>query len=225
MTGMQGEDRRTALVLAAAAHVAFDGWTMTAVRAGARDIGIDPAEAMALLPEGEGELIAAFSAWADRRMMEAVAAMPLADMRFRDRIAGAIRARLEALAPYREAVRRGLALLALPHMAPLGARLVWRTVDAAWHAVGDQSTDWSWYSKRGLLAGVYTATLMCWLTDRSEGHATTWAFLDRRIDDVMQIPKVRQRIEGLLKAMPDPRRFFRAGRPSAAGRFSDPSGG
>ncbi|MGE0723824.1 MAG: COQ9 family protein [Alphaproteobacteria bacterium] len=224
MSEARDDHRRTALVLAAAGHVAFDGWSAAAIRAGAREIGMEPAEAMALLPEGERDLIAAFSEWADRRMMEAVAALPLDKMRFRDRIAAAVRARLEALAPYREAVRRGLAVLSLPHMAPLGARLVWRTVDAAWHAVGDSATDFSWYSKRGLLAGVYGATLMCWLTDRSEGHATTWAFLDRRIDDVMRIPKARQRVEAMLRTFPDPRRFFRASRP-AADRFTDPTAG
>ncbi|BBK38685.1 hypothetical protein STAQ_37630 [Allostella sp. ATCC 35155] len=210
-------DRREALVLAAAANAAFDGWSMTAIRAGARECGMDHAEAAALLPGGENELLVAFSEWADRQMLAHLEDLPLDAMKIRDRIAAAVRARIEVLAPYREAVRRGAAVLSLPHMAPTGARLLWRTVDAIWYAVGDNSTDASWYTRRALLAGVYSSTLVYWMNDRSAGHADSWAFLDRRIADVMRIPRLRQQAEALLRRLPDPRRFLRAG-PGQRGR-------
>ncbi|MCC7274340.1 MAG: COQ9 family protein [Alphaproteobacteria bacterium] len=217
---MTAADPRAALALAVAAHVPFDGWTLRAIKAGARDLGMAPADALALLPGGEVDLLEAFSAWADRRMLERLALLPLAEMKIRARIAAAVRARIEALAPYREAARHAMAVLALPHRAPLGARLVWRTVDAAWYAVGDTSADTSWYTRRALLAGVYTATLVYWMSDRSEGHADSWAFLDRRVDDVMRIPRLRQQAEAILGRLPDPRRFLRAG-----GRRPNPRAG
>ena len=210
---------REALVLAAAANAAFDGWTVTAIRAGAREIGLEPADALALLPGGEGELLQAFSEWADRQMLAHLADLPLDAMKIRDRIAAAVRARIEVLAPYREAVRRGSAVLALPHMAPTGARLVWRTVDAIWYAVGDTSTDVSYYTRRALLAGVYSSTLVYWMNDRSPGHGDSWSFLDRRIGDVMRIPQLRRHAENLLKRLPDPRRFLRAGGAGRRSRF------
>ncbi|MGE0716199.1 MAG: COQ9 family protein [Alphaproteobacteria bacterium] len=208
---MTAPDPREALVLAVAANVPFDGWTLQAIRAGARDIGMPVEEALSLLPGGDADLLAAFSAWADRRMLERLADLPLADMKIRARIAAAMRARIEVLTPYREAARHALAVLALPHRAALGARLVWRTVNAAWYAVGDTSADVSWYTRRGLLAGVYVSTLVQWMSDRSEGHAESWAFLDRRIEDVMRIPRLRQQAETLLRRLPDPRRFLRPG--------------
>ncbi|WP_374447526.1 COQ9 family protein [Stella sp.] len=214
---MTMSDRREALVLAAAANAAFDGWTMTAIRAGARDCGIPAAEVPDLLPGGETELLVAFSEWADRQMLAHLGQLPMEAMKIRDRIAAAVRARIDVLAPYREAVRRGAAVLSLPHMAPTGARLVWRTVDAVWYAAGDRSTDASWYTRRALLAGVYSSTLVYWMNDRSPGHAESWAFLDRRIADVMRIPRLRQQAESLLKRLPDPRRFLRAG-PNHRGR-------
>ncbi len=67
-------------------------------------------------------------------------------------------------------------------------------MDDIWFAAGDRSTDWNFYSKRGLLAGVFSSTLLVWLNDDSEGLAETRAFLDRRIGNVMQIPKVTQRL-------------------------------
>jgi ubiquinone biosynthesis protein COQ9 len=112
----------------------------------------------------------------------------------RKRIAAAIRVRLEQAAPHKDAVRRALTVLALPTNAPAALRSLYRTVDAIWRAAGDTATDWNFYSKRGLLAGVFSSTVLCWLDDTSEGHAETWAFLDRRIEDVMRVPKLTARL-------------------------------
>ena len=87
----------------------------------------------------------------------------------KDRIAAAVRARIEILNLHKEAARRAASFLALPHNAPLGAKLMMRTVDAMWRAAGDRSSDFSWYTKRAILAGVYGATFAYWLT-RPEGR-------------------------------------------------------
>ena len=88
--------------------------------------------------------------------------------------------------PHREAVHRGLTWLSLPQNALLGTRLLYRTVDDI-SAVGDKSVDFSFYTKRGLLAGVIGSTMLCWLDDQSEDAAETKSFLRRRIADVMKI--------------------------------------
>src|SRR4029077_14179482 len=94
----------------------------------------------------------------------------------------------------REAARRALALLALPLNAGLGLKLLYRTVDAMWYAAGDTSADFNFYTKRAILAGVYSSTLLYWLNDRAEGSEATWSFLDRRIDDVMKFEKFKDRV-------------------------------
>jgi ubiquinone biosynthesis protein COQ9 len=137
-------------------------------------------------------------------MLDELARRDLAAMKVRERIAAAIRIRLTQQAPHREAVRRALSLEALPRHAPAALAALYRTVDAIWYAAGDTATDWNFYSKRLLLAGVYSSTLLIWLDDRSEGLAATWAFLDRRIDDVMQIQKLRGRLDRLVGRLPDP---------------------
>jgi ubiquinone biosynthesis protein COQ9 len=103
----------------------------------------------------------------------------------------------------------------MPLNGPLAARLLYKTVDAIWYAIGDRSTDFSFYTKRGLLAAVYSGTLFYWLNDKSEGAQATWAFLDRRIAEVMQIPKVMSRLTKFTERIPRPRRPFR--RPFRAG--------
>jgi ubiquinone biosynthesis protein COQ9 len=130
-------------------------------------------------------------------------------MKIRDKVAFAIRLRLEANAAHREAIRQALSFLALPIHAPLAAKCLYRTVDAIWYAVGDRSTDFSFYTRRGLLAGVYAGTVLYWLNDKSEGFADSWAFLDRRIADVMRIYELRGKLDRFVDQLPDPFRLFR----------------
>jgi ubiquinone biosynthesis protein COQ9 len=185
---------RDEILLAALPHVPFDGWTSRAMRAGARDLGRDTAEADRAFPYGTADMIAHYSDLADRRMVVEMERRGVAQMKVRERIATAIRVRLEQAAPHKDAVRRALTVLALPTNAPAALRSLYRTVDAIWVAAGDTATDWNFYSKRGLLAGVFSSTVLCWLDDTSEGQAETWAFLDRRIEDVMRVPKLTARL-------------------------------
>jgi len=214
------EAQRRALLTAALPHVAFDGWSWTALRQAASELGLDAMDAENAFPGGATELLALHSREADHAMLAALEAQNLDALRVRDRVALAIRTRLEQNAPHREAIRRGLSVLALPANAALAARLLARTVDAIWAAAGDTSVDHNVYTKRGLLAGVYMATLLYWLEDRSEGHARTWAFLERRLDTALRLGGAVGRRLDRLARLPDrivrqaPRR-----RPGLASRF------
>src|SRR3954453_21364854 len=181
-TGQYDRDAdRARLLEAGLDHVAFDGWSETALRAAAQETGIPLERALNAFPGGATELIAFHSETADRRMLEALQLEPLSDMKVREKAARAIRLRLEANMRNREAIRAALTALMMPQNAALAARLLYKTVDAIWYAIGDRSTDFNFYTKRGLLAGVYTATLFYWLNDKSEGASATWTFLDRRV--------------------------------------------
>jgi ubiquinone biosynthesis protein COQ9 len=207
---MDRDAQREALLKATLPHVPFDGWTRTALLAGARDCGMETALADNAFPGGMAELLDFYHRAADIEMVRALEARPdLAAMKIRDKVAFAIRLRLEANAAHREAIRQALSFLALPIHAPLAAKCLYRTVDAIWYAVGDRSTDFSFYTRRGLLAGVYAGTVLYWLNDKSEGFADSWAFLDRRIADVMRIYDLRARIDRLAGHLPDPFRLFR----------------
>jgi len=199
---------RDEIVDASLAHIPFDGWTMAALNRGATDIGLPASDAARAFPAGAIDAIEHHSRLADRRMLDALT--DLDTLPIRVRIATAVRTRLEQNAPHREAVRRACTMLALPTNAPMAARCLYRTVDAIWRAAGDTATDWNFYSKRALLAGVYSTTLIYWLDDRSEDLQETWAFLDRRIENVMQVPKLSGRLRELAERLPDIRRFFRA---------------
>jgi len=197
------------LLAAILPHVTFDGWSVAAFRAAAADAGMSPELARAVCPRGALDLAVAFHRQGDRAMEAALAAEDLSALRFRDRVARAVRLRLEGAD--REVVRRGASLFALPRNAATGAGLVWGTADAIWRALGDTSDDINWYSKRATLSAVYSATVLFWLGDDSEGHHATWEFLDRRIEGVMRFEafkaKVRENpvlgrmLEGPLRAL------------------------
>ncbi len=202
---------RRKVVDATLRRVPFEGWTDRALSAGARDAGVELSAARRAFPRGVADILAWWSADGDRRMLADLERRDLAAMRVRARIAAAVRVRLELNREHREAVRLALSRAALPHHAPEATRGAWRTVDAMWRAAGDTATDFNFYTKRALLCGVYASTLLYWLDDSSEDFSATWAFLDRRIADVMRVPKA---LGTLRKCMPDPERAFRAFRSS-----------
>ena len=203
------DDQRAALIAAMLPNVAFDGWSRPALRAAARRVGMSADEALALFPNGAAELVACFSRWADVRMLDRFEAMVPEPLRISDRIALAIATRFEIIAPWREAVRRALWVLALPRHAPLGLRLLYETVDGIWYAAGDRATDFSFYTKRVTLAAIYAATLLYWLEDSSPDFSDTRAFLERRLSEVAAFGKARQRLETAVERLPNPVRLLR----------------
>ena len=169
-------EKRT-LLEALLVHVPFDGWSAKALAAAARDCGFDAGLAMRAFPDGAIGALEFWVAETDAAMLRALEGRDLAAMKVRDRVKMAILTRFELVAGHREAVRRALTLQALPQHAPRALKQLYRTVDAIWYAAGDTATDFNFYSKRLLLAGVYSTTLLRWLDDKSEGFVATAAFL------------------------------------------------
>ena len=188
-------EAQIALIQAALPHVVFDGWPQESLREAASDAGIDVAEAKRAFPRGGVDMALGFHRLADQRLKAELAASDLSSMRIRDRVTHCVRRRIELVARDREAVRRGATLLALPMHAPEGARAMWQTADIIWNACGDTATDYNWYTKRAILSGVYSSTVLFWLGDTDPDFHPTWAFLDRRIEGVMQFEKTKSRLQ------------------------------
>jgi ubiquinone biosynthesis protein COQ9 len=208
---------RDAALEAMLPNVPFDGWTYRALRSGLVSIGVPSEEAELLFPGGAADMIEAFCDWADRRMEQAAreqaareqvareqaageraAEEPVPGVALPQRVRAVIALRLAQNRPYKEAVRRAVAVLALPRHVRLAAICTGRTVDAIWHAAGDRSTDFTWYTKRAILTAAYTATLLFWLRDSSEDDAATLGFLDRRLAGIAWTYRLRRRAEAVL---------------------------
>lgn len=210
-------DTTNRLIDAILNHVVFDGWSDDAFNAALADTGIDPVIAAGLFPRRARDLARAWHDRGDQLLVDALALADLDDLRFRDRVAHAVRLRIELITD-REALRRAMVQNALPLNTPEGARMLWQTADHIWTALGDTSDDYNYYTKRLTLSGVIGSSLLFWLGDDSENHDATWDFLDRRIDNVMQFEQIKAQVnktpfgraltgpKGLLSLLRAPRR-------------------
>ena len=187
---------RRELALSVGENAVFDGWTTKAVDSAAAQLGLDPVQARLAMPKSQSGMIDVYIQEVDRGLEAYFTSERLASLKIREKIRELVWRRLEIMGPAREAVRRGLAILAMPQNIPLALRISWRTADLMWRVAGDTSTDFNHYTKRMTLGAVYGSTLLVWLDDQSEGWSETAAFLDRRIDDVMKFEKFKAEWRG-----------------------------
>jgi ubiquinone biosynthesis protein COQ9 len=187
------DELRIELAPAIARAAIFDGWSDAALANAGAAKGVDPAVARLAFPGGASDMIAAWIAAVDARMEQAFDREVLAQMPIRERIRALVWFRLEAVTGLEEALRRSLAIQAMPQNLAGTAKLAWHSADTMWRLAGDTATDYNHYSKRAILAGIYAATLAVFVDDESEDKAATRAFLDRRIEGVMKFEKAKAR--------------------------------
>ena len=202
------EQLRRRLALAVGENAVFDGWSRKAIDSAAGQLGIDPVQARLAMPKSQSGKIDLYIQEVDRSLEAWFTPKRLQDKKIREKIRALVWKRLEIMGPAREAVRRGLAILAMPQNIPLALRMSWRTADLMWRIAGDTSTDFNHYTKRMTLGAVYASTLLAWLDDQSEGWKDTAGFLDRRIDDVMRFEKLKAEWRGTSDRRISPSRFF-----------------
>lgn len=190
------EKLRRRLALVVGENAVFDGWTKAAVDSAAERLGIDPAQARLAMPKTQAGMIDTYIQEVDRALEAWFTPKRLEKLKIREKIRALVWQRLEIMGPAREAIRRGLAILAMPQNLPLALRISWRSADLMWRIAGDTSADFNHYTKRMTLGAVYGSTLFVWLDDQSEGWTDTAAFLDRRIDDVMRFEKFKAGLRG-----------------------------
>jgi ubiquinone biosynthesis protein COQ9 len=180
----------------------FGGWTRSSVQRAAAASGLSEGEALLAAPAGAIDLIDAWAARADAAVVRALA--DAEGLKIRQKATLAVRTRIDVYRSNSEAMRRALVSLALPGHAGRGAAMAWRAADSAWAAMGDASTDFNWYTKRAILMGVTASTIAYWMQDSSPDLAPTWAFLDRRIENIMQFETVKAGVARMTAGLPDP---------------------
>ena len=194
-------DIRDRFLLAILPHVAFEGWSQDAVVAGTRDLEkkpeFDNKTFELTFPGGLSELATHFSNWTDRSMLVEMDKLDMSSLKMRERISASVRCRIKVLSPHREAVRYCMSFLTSPSNASITLKSTYKTVNEIWYEVGDQSTDFSFYTKRAILSLVLGSTILYWLADDGDGQGNfpdTWAFIDRRISDVLNIFGARHKL-------------------------------
>lgn len=205
---MNLDELRDALAPLVPAQAVFDGWTGVALAAAAAELGV-PAERAALcFPGGAIDMIDAWFAAIDKTLADLFSPDLIAAMKIRDRIRDLTWHRIAIASVHADALRRALTILARPRHAAHAAKLGWRAADTIWRIAGDSSADFAYYTKRATLAAVYASVMMAWMDDESEDFAETRAFLDRRIEGVMQFEKLKAQLTPDRDRYFSPARFF-----------------
>lgn len=202
------DELRAALAPLVPSHAVFDGWSEKALDMAAAELGVPGPRARLAFPGGAAEMIDAWFDSVDKEMLRAFPAERIGEMKIRERIRELLLFRFQHLLGNREALRRALAVLAQPRNAPAAARLAWRSADRIWRVAGDTASDFNHYTKRAILVGVYGSTTLVYLDDETEDLAATRAFLDRRIDNVMEFEKAKARWRRGSERLPSPSRFL-----------------
>ncbi len=188
------DELRLALAPEIARAAVFDGWSDQALRQAATLAGVAPEVARLAFPDGAMDMIAAWIDCTDAAMETAFGNGELAQFKIRERIRLLLQFRLDACAGHEEALRRALAIQAMPQNLARTIRIGWHSADLMWRLAGDTATDYNHYTKRAILMGIYSATLAVFVEDESEGKAETRAFLDRRIEGVMKFEKAKAQL-------------------------------
>jgi len=189
------------LIRTALPFIAQEGWTWPALIQGAIEGGYDEA-ILDLCFEGQvSQAVAHYSTMLDEEMVRKVSSLPLDTLKIRERIATCVLARLEAMNSHKEVAHRMLRYLALPSQILMASKLIYKTVNVMWYEAGDQTTDFSFYTKRVTLAAVYSSTLIYWMRDDSQDFKETRKFLERRLNDIMLIPRVKRKASQIIQAL------------------------
>lgn len=188
----QRDEIKKQIITRALIHVPFDGWSQDVLERAASEEGLDPSYGWRLFPAGVLDAISFWSHMLDQDMLQALP--PPESLRVHEKVTLAVKTRLTLLAPYREAARKTATFLSYPQYMGKAGHLLYQTVNEIWYYAGDTSTDYNFYTKRALLAWVYSTTFLYWLRDHSEEQEKSWTFLDRRIKEVLTLPKLPQKI-------------------------------
>lgn len=185
------EELRLALAPAIADAAIFDGWGDDALTMAADQMGADIDVARLAFKGGAIDMIFAWIEAVDMAMAAAFTEDVIGPMKIRERIRALVQFRLDAVAGQEEALRRALALMAMPQNVARSTKRGWQTADLMWRLAGDTATDYNHYTKRAILASIYGATLAVFVDDTTDDKAETRAFLERRIEGVMKFEKVK----------------------------------
>ena len=190
---------KTKLLLSFLENVPFDGWSWETLYFSAVEIGLVKSKKISEIEKHNirtifnnslTEIIQEFNIYLDNEMKESFKKSKYKNFRIPDKIKSQIILRLKAADKFKEAVRISLGLMALPKNSKTALTMLYKTCDLIWRDCGDKSTDFSFYTKRLILSGVYSSTLSYWLNENDFTQVED--FLQRRLDNVSNFGKLKK---------------------------------
>jgi ubiquinone biosynthesis protein COQ9 len=145
-----------------------------------------------IFPGGMQEMLVEFENWQDRLMLEMIekSGKP---QKVREQIARALEIRLMELLP-KTALINHSAAFALPQNFLIANQAAMKSCDLIWKNAGDRSSDFNYYTKRGLLFPVYLGARAFYFADNSKNHQDSRQFIKNALDNIVNIASLKNRI-------------------------------
>jgi ubiquinone biosynthesis protein COQ9 len=176
-------------------EAAFEGWNKKNLLKSTQACGFSPNYALVLFPGGIAELTENFSNILNEKMTEEFLSQEQNNhLPVGQKIAKLIELKFKLYAPHHQAIQSLLQYNMLPQNFLSAQKLLWQTCDQIWYLAGDRSTDHNYYTKRSILAGIYSSSLLYWLSDESKDYLDTKDFIKRKIANVLQFGKWKRSI-------------------------------
>ncbi|XP_051979116.1 ubiquinone biosynthesis protein COQ9-B, mitochondrial-like isoform X2 [Xyrauchen texanus] len=201
------EQLQTRILTAALEFVPQHGWTVEAIAAAAETLGLSAAST-GMFNNGAGDLVLHFISQCNAHLTETLAEQhnqvqlghtePKETAQF---LRDVVEMRLRMLTPYIDTWPQAMSILLLPHNIPDSLKHLSTMVDDIWYYAGDRSTDLNWYTRRAALTGIYNTTELVMVQDSSPDFEDTWAFLNNRIKDVVNIANTAKQVQATGEAL------------------------
>lgn len=175
-------------------EIVFQGWDFKVILEACQNSGYEKDYARILFPQGIEQVLDCYLCMMDHKMLSEIEQLPLDGLPIREKITQMVATRIALLSSKRSLAIQTMTTLSMPIYAKLSSKALFRSADHMWRAIGDQSTDHNYYSKRMLLSMVYASTLLYWVNDDSEQQKDTYEFLKRRIQNVMSFGKITHQL-------------------------------
>ena len=183
--------------------VVFDGWNQKSLRASIKSINLPEGSEELYFPEGALEVIRFWHDQMNEFVKSSLESLNKSEMKIREQVTAGVLSALESIGSNEEAMRRAIIRLSLPDAAVQGPTYLWSLADSIWRAIGDRSTDYNYYTKRTILAGVLGSTITVWISDSDQNKVKTKLFLDARISNVMSFEKSKFKIVEKINNIPN----------------------
>ena len=183
--------------------VVFDGWNQKSLRASIKLINLPEGSEELYFPEGALEVIRFWHDQMNEFVKSNLESLNKSEMKIREQVTAGVLSALESIGSNEEAMRRAIIRLSLPDAAVQGPTYLWSLADSIWRAIGDRSTDYNYYTKRTILAGVLGSTITVWISDSDQNKVKTKLFLDARISNVMSFEKSKFKIVEKINNIPN----------------------
>ncbi len=190
--------QRLQFIEVVAKNLATNGWNQKLLEKAELECGFEQGYHFILFQDGIRGAIRYFEAWQNKLMLDKLAENDMQPAKVREKIALALTLRIMQMED-KQLDAKAIALQNSTYYGCLentlfGAEMALSVCDNIWYYAGDKSTDFNYYTKRGLLLPVYLSAVMFYISDTSLGNVDTKNFIEQALANIINIASIKNNV-------------------------------